>query len=169
MAIGNLFANRNSLSFMIEGLEELNADFRKLPGKLRERSLKRAARRGGKLIAERAKAKVLKRTGRLAASLSATVRNLGLTDIQAEVGPKSAFKYEKVELVLGTGKLLVATGWYAHWVEFGHIMKARGKVIGSIGPRPFLRPAADQSRDEVVSIVISEMNRDIERFNNKSL
>lgn len=156
-------------SFQIEGLKELAADFKALPGKLRRRSLFRAARKGGNLIQERAKRRAPVRTGRLRESITTTVRQVGTSAVEADVGPKVAFKYEKVQLTFGIGKYIVATGWYAHFVEFGHVMKARGKVIGSIPPKPFLRPAADESVDDTVAIAVQELNRDIEKFNRKRL
>jgi len=153
----------------IEGIRELNADLRRLPGQFREKALRTAIRRGSAVIQRKAKQKVPKRTGRLAESITTTVRFQNLFDVTAEIGPKSAFKFLKVESLLGTMKSVVATGWYAHFVEFGHVMKARGKVIGNIAAKPFLRPAVDESFEEVVSIVIQELDKNIAKFNKKLL
>jgi len=153
----------------VEGIDELNLALGSLPGKLRERSLRRAARKGGNIIRDKAKAKVPKRTGRLKESITVTVRFPDFRNVDAEVGPKSAFKFIKVEGALGQFKQLAATGWYAHFVEFGHVLKARGKIIGSVPPRPFLRPAADESVGEVVRTALLELDKDIVRFNRKQL
>lgn len=153
----------------VEGIEDINRGLRALPGKLREKALRRAARRGGEIIRQKAKDKVPVRTGRLRESITTTVRFPNPFTVDAEVGPKSAFKFVKVELTLGSGRQLVATGWYAHFVEFGHVLKARGKVIGNVPPRPFLRPAADESVEDAVRVTLQEIDKDIVKFNKKQL
>ncbi len=85
----------------IEGIRELNADLRRLPGQFREKALRTAIRRGSAVIQRKAKQKVPKRTGRLAESITTTVRFQNLFDVTAEIGPKSAFKFLKVESLLG--------------------------------------------------------------------
>lgn len=133
----------------IIGLQELAHDFSQLPRNLRERSLKRAARKSGNLIRDRAKAKVPSRTGKLRDSITATVRLADLFTIEAEIGPRRK------------------QGWYAHFVEFGHKLVRRGRLVGNVAAKPFLRPAADQSTPEVINIVTTEVDKEVERFNRK--
>lgn len=49
---------------------------------------------------------------------------------------------------------------YAHFVELGH-KTPRG---GHIPAKPFMRPAADMSKDEVASLVIDSMNQALAEF-----
>lgn len=50
---------------------------------------------------------------------------------------------------------LINTAYYARWVEYGHnIVKGRGskkRVVGWSGPRPYMRPTFEASKNQVIN------------------
>jgi HK97 gp10 family phage protein len=52
---------------------------------------------------------------------------------------------------------------YAVPVELGHSLVVHGKTRGSVKERPFLRPAADETKDDVIDTMIRSMNQIIEK------
>jgi hypothetical protein len=49
-------------------------------------------------------------------------------------------------------------------LELGHRIVSHGKKRGKVEARPFLRPAADESRPLVEDILIAAMNRELDRL-----
>lgn len=54
---------------------------------------------------------------------------------------------------------------YAVPVELGHKLKAHGKFTGhSVEERPFMRPAADESKKDVIDMMIDDLNKTIDKY-----
>lgn len=54
---------------------------------------------------------------------------------------------------------------YAVPLELGHrIMTRDGKKTGQAEPKPYLRPGAEASKDEVAEILIDAMNAELEKW-----
>jgi len=53
---------------------------------------------------------------------------------------------------------------YGAQVELGHRLVINGKEVGHVKARPYLRPAADNSKEEVIRLVAQAMNRALEHF-----
>jgi hypothetical protein len=49
-------------------------------------------------------------------------------------------------------------------LELGHRIVIRGRRLGKVEARPFLRPAADESRPLVEDLLIAAMNRELDRL-----
>jgi hypothetical protein len=52
---------------------------------------------------------------------------------------------------------------YGHAVELGHDLANRKRGV-RVKARPYLRPAADQSKEQVITIVTAAMNAALEEF-----
>lgn len=53
-------------------------------------------------------------------------------------------------------------GAHGHLVEFGHAVVRNGKTVGRAAPRPFLRPAVEQTAAEQSAAFVQELERHIE-------
>ena len=69
--------------------------------------------------------------------------------------------------VIGKIYTLPKVGPHAHLVEFGHKIVRNGQVFGKVKPHPFLRPAADESKEEVLNIITTAMNETIKKMGDK--
>lgn len=56
---------------------------------------------------------------------------------------------------------------YGHAVELGHHLMRGKKHVGESGAKPFMRPAADGSKDAVVDLITAGMNKVLETFGDK--
>jgi len=110
----------------IEGLEELQAVLRTLPGKISRRVMRPALSAEGTKVVQAARQKVPQETGLLKKSLGKKVKTYTDTNaVVAIVGPRSGFR----QIIDGRPKNPVK---YAHLVEFGarpHLMPARSNVV----------------------------------------
>jgi HK97 gp10 family phage protein len=136
----------------IEGMEELINAFAAL-GDAAMPGLKKASDVAGAFVLERTKEKVPVRIATL----------------------KNSLYLKKRSWRKGQGVTFSTITWgddvreYAAPVELGHKYKLTtkdGRVIssGEVPPRPFLRPAADESKEKVLSIITDAMNDAIDRM-----
>ena len=111
----------------------------KLPEKVQKRVVTGAVRASAKPIVQEAKRLVPVKTGNLKKSIGITkIRSKSKTEVVFAVSPRKTAKYD---------------GFYGRFVEFGHVLKEKGKgkkgkVIGHAPPKPFLRPAYEKMSDE---------------------
>lgn len=76
--------------------------------------------------------------------------------IKGAGGQKKHAYYAKVTFKKG--------GEHAIPLELGHKLVVHGKTVGKVQAYPFLRPAADNSKQQVYQILIDEMNNQLERL-----
>lgn len=131
----------------VSGLSELDKLLKELPAKIEGNIMRGAVRAGAKVMEERAKQAVPVDDGDLRDSIKVTTRSRrGKVTASVRAGGKKAF--------------------YAHMVEFGtarHFIKPRKRkslffaglareVVDHPGsaPKPFMRPALDNSQQEAV-------------------
>ncbi|MCK9518046.1 MAG: hypothetical protein M0R74_03300 [Dehalococcoidia bacterium] len=127
----------------IEGLDELCEAFAKL-GEDAIYKLSEPSVRAAKLVCARATSKIHDVTGAL--GLSLTVKNPG------KQKNKKAYKIF-ASVTFGKG------GAHGVPLELGHRLVVNGKKVGTVKERPFLRPAADESKEEVIGIMADAMNK----------
>jgi len=130
--------------FKINGLQELIFDLGKF-GDAAMPYLKDGANEAGDVVLEKAKQKVPVRTGNLKSKLyvrKARKIKPGVYKIQSQVTVKKGAEY------------------YIP-LELGHKIrnKKKGKSYGTVTARPFLRPAADESKAEVTRIITKAMEK----------
>lgn len=131
----------------IEGLDELLKDFERI-GDDALPYLKTAADAAGALVLERTRAEAPARTGNLK-------RNLKLTKAK-----KSAkYKYNVFSTVS-----FKSEGYYGVFVELGHKVVRDKKTVGVVTEKPFMRPAADKSRDDVFLIIQNALNKALDEL-----
>lgn len=136
----------------VEGLDELIKAFSELPDEalkyVEEASIEPAQKIITKARANLAKYNKYSNTGTLSKSLKVN-----------KPSKKRKYKYEVFSKVwFGAG------GAYGVPLELGHRIVVSGKVVGAVKGHPFLRPAADDSKDDVVNIISSAMDEALKKM-----
>ncbi len=138
----------------VQGLRELQARLAKLPEKVEQKILKQATLKAAENVANVARAKAPVDTGLLV----------------SEIGVKN--RLSKRNRTIGAQVSVGKPAFYARFLEFGHRMGKRvrggGKkyrelvaLVNNARPfvpaRPFLRPAADETKDQNIEIIKREI------------
>lgn len=115
-----------------------------LMGEKAKEIIEPAAKAGAEIIRQAASSKVPRgKTGELADSIVAEVTEIKNLKATVSVGPD-------------------AKHFYGRFVEMGHAIVVNKKVVGSVEPRPFLRPALDETKDLVEQVVAEEVRRGLD-------
>lgn len=134
----------------IDGIDELIKDLGKF-GEAAKPYIIDAANKAGEIVKSKAIQKAPSNTGKLKASIKLTKAKKG-----------------KAENMNINSKVGVGDAKYGIPLELGHKMVLFGRKTGlKVAERPFLRPAADESKEEVLSIVTSAMNKALEELGEK--
>lgn len=131
----------------IEGLNELIDAFVKL-GDDALPYLKDAANEAGNVVLAKAKAKAPVLTGTTKAKLKL---------IKAKPTQKKPYRII-AKISAGKGSAPIGP------LELGHKLVLNGKTVGAVEARPFLRPAADESKETVANILTKAMEKAIENM-----
>ena len=123
----------------IIGDKQLLANLNALAPKVKKRIMKPAMRKGGQVIAKRAKLKVKKRSGLLRKSIKAKSTKNGNGRIFVDPKVEGEYKGKKVK-----------PSKYAHLVEFG---------TRTAKAHPFLRPALNEGKDDAFKAVTAEAQK----------
>lgn len=145
-------ANFKGNQVEITGLEELIKAFMELP-KDSLVYLKEGANEAAAVVLDKAKSKAPVRSGKLRDKLK-----IG----NARLSNKYPYRvFAKVTAAKGVG--------YYVPLELGHNIKfsQKGNVVGHVDERPYLRPAADESREEARAMMIGAMNKALENMGGK--
>jgi HK97 gp10 family phage protein len=131
-----------------EGLEDLMKEFSKL-GENAYEALRPSATEAGELVLERARGNIRDRTGTLSRSLKIIK--------PGKKKAKSGVIYARVTF----GK----DAAYGVPLELGHrLVYFRKKTYKRVEERPFLRPAADESKEDVAKIMAAGMNKILDEW-----
>ena len=133
-------------SFEIEGLDELLRDLAEFTDDAMP-ALQDASSTAAGIVLARAQSLVPVRTGNLLFRLKRVKHPLKRGD---------AVTFSSVTFGKGAA--------YGVPLELGHRIVVRKKKYGKVEARPFLRPAADESRPLVEDILIAAMNRALDRL-----
>ncbi len=135
----------------VEGLEELIRATQTIAGQAMP-GLNIASRNAAGIVLASAKAKVHKLTGTLEMTL--VVRKMATQKKPLRSGYK---------VTLGKG------GAYGIPLELGHAIRCviNGKKLGQVSAKPFLRPAADESKASVQDMLIEAMNKELDKWGDK--
>lgn len=140
---------RKVIDFEVEGLEELIKSFAELGNdaiyKLAAPSIEAA-----ELVCERARGKIRDDTGQLSIALKVT-----------KPGRPRNKKAYRIFAKVGFGK----GAQHGVPLELGHRLYFFGKkTYKHVSERPFLRPAADESKEDVASIMAAGMNKVLDEW-----
>ena len=128
---------------------------------LRTKVLKKALRAGGRGVANRAKqlAPRSARTGsRKQWSARTTAARAGVKPLAETIGVVVREYGHVMVLLVGPEYPAGALG---HLIEYGHAEVLYGKVTGRrVPPKPFLRPAADETENAVHQIIVSTLQQE---------
>ena len=145
-------------SFKIEGLREVEKALADLGKSIGRGVLRRVAQRALAPIAADAKSAVVGSTagtGELADSIAVSAR---LSKSQAKEARRE--RKDFVEMHVGAGALQ-----QAHLLEFGtgERFLSNGKSVGTMLPEPYMRPAWDAHRGEIVDDLARDLWTEIEK------
>lgn len=131
-----------------EGLEDLMKEFSKL-GEDAYEALRPSATEAAEIVLERARRNIRDRTGTLSRSLKIIK--------PGKKKAKSGVVYARVTF----GK----DASYGVPLELGHRLVFMGKkTYKHVKERPFLRPAADESKEDVAKIMATGMNKILDEW-----
>lgn len=126
----------------VEGLDELISAFQKLGEEAMPYVMQGSNEAGGEVL-RKAVSKVPVDTGNLKRKLKV---------IKAKKSAKYPYRvFSSVTFSQGAA--------YAVPLELGHKLVIDGKKVGVVKERPFLRPAADESKEDVVKAIAASMNK----------
>ena len=132
---------------------DLLKNLQKLPEKVQKRVVNGAIRASAKPIIKEARRRVPVKTGNLKKSIGVTKGKTKGTIVTYHISPRKGGKYD---------------GFYGKWIEFGHIVREKGKskkgkVIGHVPPHPFLRPAFEAKGKEAIIAFKEYMQKRLEK------
>ena len=151
----------NSIRAEIEGGDDLDRFLAQLPFEMRRKILPKAIRAGGNVVNLAARERI---------------RDPGYPGDKPGLVPLKKTIITKVKVYDMVVVAIVGPhymgGNHGHLVEFGHRLirkiKTRDGVekveIGFVPPHPFLRPAADETRDEQLAAITGLVWEEIQQF-----
>jgi HK97 gp10 family phage protein len=140
----------------IEGLDKLIEDLLKFGDKAMP-YLQAATEEADAVVYSRVKANVKKfknPTGQIEKSIKIRKAKISKKDPYLVTG----------DVHIDKGATTPEGAWYASQVELGHNIKRNGDWVGAVKEHPFLRPAADESREQVADILVSAINKAFEEL-----
>ena len=142
----------NAVSISFEGLDETIKAFNEIATDERINELGPATIEAAEIIAKKARENVN------------PINNPGLREaiVVHKPGRKRGKAYQifaRVGFSTKTMKGSSGGGEYGAAVELGHRLVVHNREAGVVSEHPFLRPAADESRQEVEDILIDALNR----------
>lgn len=166
----------------IEGIEQALKNLSELTRTVRNKILRKAINGSSRLILNAAKALVPKGNGMLKKSLGIRVQTYRASGtVVGIIGPRTGYKKTRQgKQQTAFGKKIKETGQnpakYAHLVEFGRaeVRPSKKKVLSdgstiygtvarSVPPRPFLRPAFEQTRGAVVDLMAKLIDEELKK------
>ena len=131
------------MSTEIKGLEGLIKTLNSLPDKLENKIIRAAVRKGANVVRDKARQNVPKDTGNLQKSIITS---------GAKVSGKIAFRVSLKQRKTKNSK----DPYYGRFVEFG---------TSKMPAKPFMRPALDESENEVLDVVVNDIKSKLSEVN----
>jgi HK97 gp10 family phage protein len=132
---------RKTGGISVEGIDKALKELGKLEDKVGKKQIKKIVRKAGKVIEKKAKQNVPVDTGSLKKSIKVKAIAHSADHAYSVVGPSVSGKN---------------VGHHGHLVEFGTRDK-NGNQKNK--PQPFLKPAVDESADEVQQVMADELKK----------
>lgn len=143
-----------SISVTVKGQRELDAKFKKLDGATQDKIMRDALKDGAKLVRNDARKRIRSKTGKLKRSIKVFIPSKTKNGMSVDIG---------------------TTLFYARMIELGHNVsvvrryRIEGRrriarevtVIGHSPGRPFLTPAIDSRKDEILGAIIFKVKQHI--------
>jgi hypothetical protein len=146
-----------SMDMTIQGDIDVIRALERLETRVQSRIVEAAGRAALKPVTATARARVPKDTGTLKQSIGVKkVKRLPRGLIVLSVGPRFGYAYQDA-----AGKKHDPF-YYGIPVEYGHVIKLKGVVVGQIAPAGFLRAAYEAHRLTIVDDFSREMRERIE-------
>jgi HK97 gp10 family phage protein len=146
-----------SVTLSVTGIKELDDLLKGLPKQLQHRYLQAAHADAAKPLIDRAQGNAPYKTGRLEESIGVikpTLRKATEIGI-VKVGPRRGGSYK---------------GYHGHLIEFGHrIVTRKGKTVGKTNPKPFMRPAFEQTKERIQDNIGKILSRKLTSYMKKML
>jgi len=144
----------------VKGLDEAIVAFQKLDSDKTNSFVVAAARDSAELILQRAKALVPVDLGKLKAALEVKQVKMRAKKYSRIIIDQPVFTVGPKYAKMGGKKGSSGGVNYGHLVELGH-KTIQGKPVQS---KPYLRPAADNSKQDVINLIIKSINAALDEF-----
>lgn len=146
-------------SATLTGEVEVSRKWEQLTVNLRDKYLKRAVNAGLKPMRDAAQSRI-GGSGILRNSIDTRVTSKGAKGetVRGYIGPRRGVRIPVTvhKGGLGLPPFIAIPSRYAHLVEFGHKIVVNGKVIGTVAPHPFMRPAWEAYGGDVALARVAE-------------
>lgn len=141
----------------------LEMTFEEIVKQVHRRAMKRALLKAATPMLKAARQNVPKRHGSLRKALKKRGRTYKDGRAFVIVGPDRNYQ------VTIDGKN-VQPVYYAHLLEFGHVIKAKrkGRVLGHVPPKPFLRTAFESTKEKAKRIYKNEIGKALQAESRKA-
>lgn len=169
----------SSGAFELTGFSELEAKLKELPNNIARNATVRAMKRAGDLMAqEQRRLAPVGPTGNLRDSIRISARSRNLTGLAeysqtlssggSHRDAASAMREARSGGPSGGTRIFLLIGAaapHAHLVEFGTVQRFHesGKSTGTMPMKPFIRPAFDAKKQEVLLAIASEIEIEIRK------
>lgn len=153
------------ISIKLPDLDKVDRELARLDLMLRSKALKKALRRGGQVVQKRARELCPRssqtHTGDTWSKATQAARQ-GVKPLAETIGVVVR-EYDRGTFVLLVGPEYPA-GALGHLIEYGHAEVLWGKETGRrVPPYPFLRPAADETQEQVNAAIIDTLRAEVPR------
>lgn len=150
------------ITMTLTGSDRVWSNLKGFHADVRDRILKMGVKAAGEPIQRAARDFAPGDTGTLKESieLKVTSKNTKGGSARCYVGINRSFKVpvRMVKRGKNKGRVMIAVpAHYAKLVEYGHRIVRNGKVIGTVAPKPFLRPAWDEFGSDVALFTFAEV------------
>ena len=146
------------ISVSLPDLDLIDQELANVDLQLRTTALKKALRRGGNVVANRARqlAPRSKQTGTSEQwSAKTAASRAGVKPLAETIGVVVRDYGQPLVLLVGPE---YPAGALAHLIEYGHAEYLYGVATGRrVPPKPFLRPAADETEEQVHSTIVDTL------------
>lgn len=146
-----------SVKLSVTGIAEVDAILKGLPNQVNHRIMGAAHLDAAKPLIDVASNIVRVRTGKLKQSIGGVRLSQRKTNEvgMVHVGPRRR-----------KGKYY---GNHGHLLEYGHVLKREGKIFGRVKPYPFMRPAFEQTKNQVQTNIVDSVQKKLMSFMRRTI
>lgn len=146
------------MTVKLEGFEELYKELEQLPDNIKKNVAGKVVRSGSTVVLKDARRRAPRRTNQW-------------EGMKYKNEPGTLKKGIKVQRARKQPRWIVRDqigfsnkAWYGRLVELGHKLVRKGKQIGFVSPRPFLRPAFDNNVSNILTAMREKLAEELKKL-----
>lgn len=146
-----------SVRISVTGIVEIDAILKGLPNQINHRIMGSAHLEAAKPLIDVASNIVRVKTGNLKQSIGGIKLSQRKTN---EIGMVHVGPRRKKGRYLGN---------HGHLLEYGHVIKRGGQTYGRVKPYPFMRPAFEQTKNQVETNIVQSVQKKLMNFMRRTI